>query len=149
MSLPKTQSNGFVTPGIHRATLNDINGAFGKHTPRREHLMSRLRELMDRVTSTGRVKQAFVFGSFVTSKPFPRDLDVMLLMREGFDREFTSLAEPERSVFEHERARLLFEADVFWATEAIGAEEFTSWLSVYQHNRDMVECGIVEVVLDD
>lgn len=149
MSLPKTQSNGFLPPGVHRATLNDVNDAFGKQTPRREHLMSQLRRLIDTAKFTGRVKRAFVFGSFVTSKPFPRDLDVLLLMREGFDREFAALPESERFIFEHERARLLFEADVFWATEAIGTDEFSSWLSVYQRSRDMVECGIVEVILDD
>jgi hypothetical protein len=55
----------------------------------------------------------------------------------------------QRSVFEHERARLLFEADVFWATETIGEEELSSWLSVYQFSREMVHCGIVEVIFDD
>jgi hypothetical protein len=52
-------------------------------------------------------------------------------------------------VFEHERAQLLFEADVFWATEAIGAEVLASWLNVYQLSRDMVQRGIVEVIFDD
>lgn len=141
--------SGFLPPGIHRATLNEIDDAFGKQTPRREHLMGRLHELIRAVRMTGRVKAAFVFGSFVTDKPFPRDLDVLLFMREGFDQEFQALAEPERAVFDHERARLRFEADVFWATEAIGQEEFASWLGVYQRNREMVECGIVEVILDD
>jgi len=76
-------------------------------------------------------------------------LDVFLLMQEEFDRNFASLPPAQRCVFEHERARLLFEADVFWATEAIGAEVLTSWLSVYQLSRDMVERGIVEVIFDD
>jgi hypothetical protein len=70
-------------------------------------------------------------------------------MAEDFDRQFTSLPAIQRSVFEHERARLLFEADVFWATETIGEEELSSWLSVYQFSREMVHCGIVEVIFDD
>jgi hypothetical protein len=70
-------------------------------------------------------------------------------MQEGFDREFVRLSPTQRSVFEHERARLLFEADVFWATESVGIEELTSWLSVYQLSRDMVQRGIVEVIFDD
>ncbi len=44
------------------------------------------------------------------------------------------------------RARLLLEADVFWATEAVGIEELNSWLSVYQLSRDMTPRGIVEVI---
>jgi hypothetical protein len=49
-------------------------------------------------------------------------------------------------VFEHERVQLRFEADVFWATAAIGIEELTAWLSVYQLSRDMVPRGIIEVL---
>jgi len=94
------------------------------------------------------LQRLFIWGSFVTDKLFPRDLDVFLLMQEGFDREFSVLAPPQRYIFEHESARLLFEADIFWATEAIGAA-VTSWLSVYQLTRDMEQRGIVEVILDD
>jgi hypothetical protein len=32
---------------------------------------------------------------------------------------------------------------VFWATAAIGIEELTAWLSVYQLSRDMVPRGII------
>ena len=90
-----------------------------------------------------------IWGSFVTDKAFPRDLHIFLLMQEGFDREFAALALPQRDVFEPERARLLFEADIFWATEAVGAVVLASWLSVYQLSRDMGQRGIVEVILDD
>lgn len=78
-----------------------------------------------------------------------RDLDVFLLMQQGFDQEFADLPPIQQDVFKHERARLLFEADVFWATEAVGMEELNSWLSVYQLSRDMVQRGIVEVIFDD
>jgi hypothetical protein len=70
-------------------------------------------------------------------------------MQEGFDREFVHLSAPQHDVFDHERARLLFEADVFWATEAVGAEALTSWLSVYQLSRDLLPRGIVEVIFND
>jgi class 3 adenylate cyclase len=56
---------------------------------------------------------------------------------------------PQRYVFEHERVRLLFEADIFWATEAVGEVVLASWLSVYQLSRDMEQRGIVEVILND
>ena len=95
------------------------------------------------------LQRLFIWGSFVTDKLFPRDLDVFLLMQEGFDREFSALALPQRYIFEHESARLLFEADIFLATEAIGAAVLTSWLSVYQLTRDMEQRGIVEIILDD
>jgi len=70
-------------------------------------------------------------------------------MQEGFDRVFRQLPQLQQNVFEHDRARLVFEADVFWATEAIGLDELNSWLSVYQLSRDMIEPGIVEVIFGD
>jgi hypothetical protein len=85
----------------------------------------------------------------VTDNPFPGDLDIFLLMQAGFDQEFSALPPEQRALFDHGRARLLFEADVFWATEAIGEEELASWLTVYQLSRELVERGIVEVHDDD
>ena len=79
----------------------------------------------------GKLQRIFIWGSFVTDKPFPRDLDISLLMQEGFDQDFAALSPSQRYVFEHEPARLRFEADIFWATEAVGAAVLASWLSVY------------------
>ena len=99
--------------------------------------------------SPGALRYAFIYGSFVTDKPFPRDLNVFLFMQEGFDHVFRQLPQLQQNVFEHHRARLVFEADVFWATEAIGLDELHSCLSVYQLSRDMIERGIVEVIFGD
>ena len=149
MSLPATLPNGYLLPGIYAATPGEIVERFGTSTPQRQRLVHRLQELLSLARATGKLQRAFIWGSFVTDTPFPRDLDIFLLMQEGFDREFTRLSPPQRSVFEHERARLLFDADVFWATTAVGAEELTFWLSVYQLSRDLVPRGIVEVMLHD
>ena len=149
MSLPALLPNGYLPPGVHEATLSEVVERFGTNTPRRQVLASRLQELVNLARETSKLQRLFIWGSFVTDKLFPRDLDVFLLMQEGFDREFSALSPPQRYVFEHESARLLFEADIFWATAAIGAAVLASWLSVYQLTRDMGQRGIVEVILDD
>ena len=149
MSLPALLPNGYLPPGVHEATLSEVVERFGTNTPRRQVLASRLQELVGLAQETRNLLRLFIWGSFVTDKLFPRDLDVFLLMQEGFDREFSALSPLQRYVFEHESARLLFEADVFWATEAIGTAVLASWLSVYQLTRDMGQRGIVEVILDD
>ena len=109
-------------------------------------LAERLPGLLRLARATGMLRQVFIWGSFTTSEPFPRDIDIFLLMRAGFDDQFSHIAQPQRSVFDHEQARLQFEADVLWATEAIGAETLTSWLSVYQLSRTLEPRGIVEVI---
>src|SRR5437016_7775974 len=149
MSLPATLPNGFLPPGVHTALLQAIIERFGTATPRRQVLAERLAELLRVARATGQLQRAFLWGSFPTDASFPRDLDLFLLMQVGFDQEFRHLPPTQRDVFEHDRARLRFEADVFWATAAIGIEELTAWLSVYQLSRDMVPRGIVEVIWDD
>jgi hypothetical protein len=47
----------------------------------------------------------------VTTKPAPRDLDVLLIMDEDFEVEWILPA--AREAFDSTRARLRFEADVF------------------------------------
>lgn len=137
MSLPALLSNGYLPPGVHAANLSEIVERIGTTTPRRQVLASRLQESVSLAGSTGKLQHIFIWGSFVTDKPFPRDLDIFLLMQEGFDRDFATLSPPERYVFVHEQARLHFEADIFWATEAVGTVVLSSWLSVYQLSRDI------------
>ncbi len=149
MSLPATLPNGFLPPGVHTASLQAIIERFGTATPRRQVLAGRLEELLRVARATGRLQRVLLWGSFPTDASFPRDLALFLLMQAGFDQAFRHLPPPQRDVFEHERARLQFEADVVWATAAIGIEELTAWLSVYQLSRDMVPRGIIEVIWDD
>lgn len=149
MSLPAILPTGYLPPGVHRATLAELLDRFGGFSPRRQALAGCLQALITVARATGKLRRTFVWGSFVTTKPFPGDLDVFLLMEAGFDQEFSRLPPGQRDLFDHGRARLLFEADVFWATEAIGEAELASWLTVYQLSRELVERGIVEVCEDD
>ena len=149
MSVPALLPNGFLPPGVHAATLHEILERFGTATPRRQGLAERLEALLRAARATGKLQRVFLWGSFISDASFPRDLDVFLLMQAGFDREFADLPSPQREVFAYESARLRFEADVFWATEAIGTEELLAWLSVYQRSREMIPRGIVEVLWHD
>jgi len=108
-------------------------------------LFGRLDALASLAAGTGKLLRIFVWGSFVTEKPSPRDLDVLLIMSEDF--EAGSLASPAQAVFESARARLLFEADVFWARVSIGEHALAMWLDTYQTSRDSRKRGIVELEL--
>ena len=99
MSLPATLPNGFLPPGIHAAKTSDVVERFGTRSPRRQVLANRLRELLSLVRVTGRVQRVFLWGSFVTDAPFPRDVDVFLLMEEGFDREVAGLSALQKDTF--------------------------------------------------
>ena len=81
------------------------NSACATRTPRRQVLAERLEELLRVARATGQLQRVFLWGSFPTDAPFPRDLEVFWLMQAGFDREFQHLSPTQRDACEHERAR--------------------------------------------
>jgi len=91
------------------------------------------------------LRRVFVWGGFVTAKPSPKDLDILLIADGPFEVE--RIDPPAQAVFDSTRAKLLFEADVFWARTSIGAEILETWLETYQISRSFRKRGIVELEL--
>ena len=92
-----------------------------------------------------RLRRAFVWGSFVTAKTSPRDLDILLIMSDDFEVEQMSAS--AQAVFDSTRAKLQFESDIFWARSSIGQEVLDLWLDTYQTSRGFRKRGIVELEL--
>jgi hypothetical protein len=131
--LPELIGQGELPPGVHRAGWEEFQGRFCDSAPRRVWLSARLRALLDLAGATGELRRVFIWGSFVTAKPAPKDLDILLIMDEDF--EVDRIAAQAQAVFDSVRAKLLFEADVFWARSSIGHELLELWLETYQISR--------------
>lgn len=108
-------------------------------------MFGRLQALVDLAAKTGKLRRLFIWGSFVTTKPAPRDLDILLIMDEDFEVE--RIAARAQPLFDSVRAKLLFETDLFWARISIGEEVLQLWLETYQTTRDFRKRGIVELEL--
>jgi hypothetical protein len=93
----------------------------------------------------GKLRRVFIWGSFVTAKPAPGDIDILLIMAEDF--EVDDVAPAAQTVFDSVRAKLPFESDVFWARASIGPEMLDLWLDTYQTSRGFRKRGIVELEL--
>ena len=141
--LPEFNSEGDLPGGVHAAEWQEFHTRFGLATPRRIWLFGRLRALIELAAKTGKLRRVFIWGSFVTAKPTPRDLDVLLIMGEDFEVE--RIAAPAQEVFDSTRAKLRFESDVFWARASIGEEVLQVWLETYQTSRTFRRRGIVEL----
>ena len=87
----------------------------------------------------------FVWGSFVTAKVAPKDIDLLLIMAEDFD--VSEFAVSAQAIFDAPRAKLMFSADVFWARASIGEELLRLWLDTYQVSRTFQKRGILELKL--
>ena len=141
---PPFDGSGDLPVGIHRATLAEVVGHFGVGSAQRRVVAQRLTRIYDLASGTGHLARFIIFGSFVTSKPEPDDVDVFLLMHDSFAlRQVSGEAE---IIFNHLAAQEYEGASVFWLKEsgAIGGEQ--SAVEDWQIKRDRTRRGIVEVV---
>ena len=142
--LPAYQAGGDLPPGVHRATLHETLGRFGVGSVQRVAIAQRLGRTYALTASTGRLARFVVFGTFVTAKPEPNDVDVFLLMDDAFD--VSQVTGETRLLFEHAAAQAHFGASVFWLRRlaALGGEQAT--VEHWQIRRDGGLRGIVEIV---
>jgi hypothetical protein len=138
--------SGDPPEGVHKASLDDVVQHFAK-TPRRAVTCRRLERIYGLAQSTGHLARLIVFGSFITAKSEPNDIDIFLLMDDSFDVQQVSAE--ARFVFDHSAAQNLLGASVFWIRRAaaLGGEEAT--IAHWQIKRDGGKRGIVEVVGHD
>ena len=144
---PEFDSNGDLPIGIHQATLTETLQHFGTGTVQRYLLGQRLERIYMLANSTGKVVRFIVFGSFVTVKPAPGDVDVFLLMEDAFDVD--QVYGEVSVIFNHQEAQNVLGASVFWIRKiaAIGGEQEA--IEYWQIKRDNTQRGIVEVIHDD
>lgn len=143
--LPNFNPDGRWPAGIHLARLDEVLARCGTGSERRAWLAERLREVVELAKSTGRLERLFVYGSFVTAKEEPNDLDVLLGMSPDFVR--TDYPGRVRQVFEDDEARIGFCADIGWTRSSVAPTALQGPLEIYQTTRENKPCGIVEVML--
>jgi predicted nucleotidyltransferase len=142
--LPPLGTDGDLPRGIYRITLQQVLDRFGKGSRQRIAVGQRLERIHRIAVATGQVARFVVFGSFVTAKRDPADVDVFLLMENTFD--MGQLAGEARVLFDHASAQAHFGASVFWLRRlaALGGEEQA--IAGWQVKRDGTFRGIVEIV---
>lgn len=99
MPLPAFNEAGDLPVGVHCATLTEALDCLGHGTVQRRAVADRLSRIYHLVISTGQLARFIVFGSFVTSKPEPNDVDIILVMEDAFD--LTAVVGEEALVFQH------------------------------------------------
>src|SRR5205085_9217874 len=141
---PEFDERGDLPIGIHQATLADVIEHFGSGTTQRRIVAQRLIRIYDLANSTGHVARFIIYGSFVTNKPNPNDVDIFILMEDSFDP--VEVNDETAIIFDHMAAHKNEGASIFWTTRmgALGGEQIT--LEDFQHKRGGTKRGIVEVV---
>jgi hypothetical protein len=101
--LPAFTDQGDLPAGVHRATLRECLDRLGTTTPQRKAVASRLERIYHVAEATGVVARFVIFGSFVTTKPQPNDIDVFMLMEDRFD--VGKLSGEAKVLFDHGAAQ--------------------------------------------
>jgi hypothetical protein len=142
--LPALNDQGDLPPGIYVAGLAEIEARFGTGSPARVLAFATLKRLYDLARRTGLLRNFYVFGSFVSSTPEPRDVDVVLIMGHAFEIE--NCPGESRPLFHHGQAQARYGASVFWTREQTMTEpEMSEFIRVWQEKRDGTLRGILEV----
>jgi hypothetical protein len=101
MPIPKLNEHGLLAVGIHDCTFAEIQAEFGQDQwiedqqsesrrevlcPQRSRLCSRFRDYLTRLGGLSfAVEEVVINGSFVTAKPDPNDIDMIVVLPAGHD----------------------------------------------------------------
>ncbi len=135
MPIPDLDTDGFLPPGVHDCTLDEMGARFGvfQGSDRRCRLFERLKSFVAEARSTGFVVAIVVNGSFVTSRPDPNDIDLILVLPDEAVLH-DELRPFEYNVVSKRMPRRRFGFDVFLAVE--GKPEFFNRVAFFQMIRD-------------
>jgi hypothetical protein len=144
---PEYDINGDLPHGVHQASLAEVLQHFGTSTLQRRIVARRLERIYNLAHITGQVARFVIFGSFVTAKLEPKDVDIFMLMEDTFD--VSCVVGEAAIIFDHMAAENVEGTSVFWIRRAaaIGGEQAA--LEYWQIKRDKTKRGIVEVVNND
>lgn len=130
--IPRFNESGFLPPGIHPATLDEIAARFGRESELRRVQMESLRWMVELAKRAG-VLRVVLNGSFVTDIIEPNDVDCVLLAAES----------PVDAAVEDE----LLKGVAFLEIALVGPDEFDELVNLtFATDRHGVSKGMIEVV---
>lgn len=144
MPLPELAPEGFLPPGIHPATFVEVESRFGAGSEARERQTRLLREVRDAARRYATVKRILVWGSYVTAKSEPNDLDYSIVVSVGHER--APIAPEHRRFFIPYEAKQYYGVDRgYLVIRDYPLETYVELLDFLCHTRVGHACGIVEI----
>jgi len=138
-ALPAFDGTGNLLPGIYQVSIQEIVSRFCQGEVR-EHWGHVLQEILQLTRSTAQLEAMYIFGSFVTAKTAPADLDLFMVMSRDFSSN--TVEGRARLVFDRSRAAMVWGSYIYWITARTDRAPF---LAAWQLRRDGGQRGIVEV----
>lgn len=132
--IPEFDDRGYLPPGVHPASLEELDERFGRQSEVRRAQVESLRWLVGLVERAG-ARRLIVNGSFVTDVLEPNDVDCVVLLAEDYPRD-------SRAADELVAGLPFIDLELVEDAEfAILVEEF------FATDRDEFAKGVIEVLL--
>lgn len=132
--IPPFDDNGYLPPGIHLASLDEIRDRFGNESELRRVQMESLEWLVALARRAG-VVRVVINGSFTTDAFEPNDVDCALLIDDEFPHDVEAEAELNGGL-------------PFMALDLVRQPIFDGLVQkFFATDRQMVAKGMVEVIL--
>jgi len=147
MVFPEFNEDGDLPVGVYQATLPEVLEHFGKGSLQRQLVARRLIKIYYSAKQTNQVLRFILYGSFVTAKENPNDIDVFILMKDGFDPD--EISGKSRLIFKHLTTQKYEGASIFWGTKSGIIGDTDEFIKGWQIKRDKSLRGIVEVKIND
>ncbi|MBI4658751.1 MAG: hypothetical protein HY735_07850 [Verrucomicrobia bacterium] len=146
--LPPFNEHGLLPAGVHDCPLEEVEARFGsfQRSDRRPQLWAKFRDFLHEAKATGLVAAVLLNGSFVTAKPDPNDIDLILVVAATHD--FTrDLSAAEYNVLSAQRVKQRHRLDVLVALE--NSDQYRRYLRLFEQVRlepDQIK-GIIRIKL--
>jgi hypothetical protein len=131
--IPAFNEAGCLPPGVHPASLEEIDRRFGRTSELRRVQMESVRWMVDLARRAGATR-IVLNGSFVTDIMEPNDVDCVVLIGPGFPRD------PEAE-------KELLDGLPFIELKLVGAVDFQEYVEfTFGTDRMGVAKGMIEVI---
>jgi hypothetical protein len=145
MTLPAFNEAGDLPPAIYKASLDEVRTRFDFGSGKRAACSRRLSHIYALAKRVAQLHRFILFGSYVTNKPEPNDLDIILIMDDEFRLEDCPLE--AQGLFDHAVAQARYGASIFWVRPGLLIQEsIDEFILYWQVKRDGSRRGIVEIV---
>jgi hypothetical protein len=131
--IPPFDDNGCLPPGLHMATVAEVEAHFGRSSELRRVQMQSVRWMIDLAMRAG-VQRVVLNGSFVTDTMEPNDVDCLLLIGHGFPTDPAAGADLESGL-------------PFLEMKLVRQSEFDEYVNeIFATDRMGIPKGMVEVI---
>ena len=146
--IPPFNENGCLPDGLHDCTLQQAAERFGtfQSSDRRPELWARFTEFMREAKACQLMEAVLLDGSFVTAKPDPNDLDLVLVVAASHDFS-ADLPPAQYNLLAQQRVRRRFGFDIVVVKNGSGNLEHAIAFFQQVKQRPGMKKGILRIKL--